>query len=132
MSPSEAELEILQVLWQLEPATVREVHDQVAAQREVGYTTTQKQMQRMVEKGFIAQHKTGRSHTFTALLRENQVKGSVFRRMVDTVFKGSSMELLLHALGDSDPSEEELAALEQWLEAKKQADADPDDNRSHS
>ncbi len=130
MSPSDAELEILQVLWQIQPATVREVHDRIAAQREVGYTTTQKQMQRMVEKGFLAQHKTGRSHTFTALLREKQVKGSLFRRMVDTVFKGSSMELVLHALGDSDPSEEELEALEQWLQAKKQDDSDHDDTPS--
>jgi len=118
-TPTEAELEILQVLWEQEPTTVRNIHEQIATQREVGYTTILKQMQRMVDKGFVAQHKTGKSHTYTALIRDKQVKKSLFNRLVDTAFKGSKSELLLHALGEDSTSEAELEALEQWLASQK-------------
>ncbi|MEM9984940.1 MAG: BlaI/MecI/CopY family transcriptional regulator, partial [Bacteroidota bacterium] len=103
-----------------EPTTVRFIHEQISAKREVGYTTILKQMQRMVEnKGFVAQHKTGKSHTYTALIRDKQVKKSLFNRLVDTAFKGSKSELLLHALGEDSTSEAELEALEQWLSSQK-------------
>ncbi|TAE55018.1 MAG: BlaI/MecI/CopY family transcriptional regulator [Bacteroidetes bacterium] len=117
--PSEAELEILQILWEHEPATVRFVHEHLSSKKEVGYTTTLKQMQRMTEKQLIRQHKTGKSHEFTALVRQNQIKGNLYRRLVDGVFQGSAMGLVLHALGQDEPSPEELAALEQWLAEKK-------------
>ncbi len=119
MSPSEAEIEILQVLWQHGRCTVRFIHEQVSQRREVRYTTTLKQLQRMVEKHFVQQHKTGKSHEYTALLPEQDVKGSLVQRLVNTAFKGSTADLLLHALGDSDPSEDELDALEKWLEKKR-------------
>lgn len=119
MSPSDAEIEILQVLWQHGRCTVRFIHEQVAQRREVGYTTTLKQMQRMAEKGFVQQHKTGKSHEYTALLPEQEVKGSLVQRLIDTAFKGSTADLLLHALGGKSPSEDELDALEKWLEEKR-------------
>ncbi len=117
--PSEAEIEILQILWEHQPATVRFVHEQLSLKKEVGYTTTLKQMQRMTEKGLIVQHRTGKSHEFTAVIKENQVKGNLFQKLVDTAFQGSPMDLVLHALGKAEPSPEELNDLEAWLEARK-------------
>jgi predicted transcriptional regulator len=118
-TPTEAELEILQFLWKHAPATVRQVHEALAQTKQVGYTTTLKQMQRMTEKGFIAQHKTGKSHEYTAILQESAVQGSLLQHLVEIAFKGSTTDLLLRALGDDAPGEEELAALEAWLAAQK-------------
>ena len=118
--PSEAQLEILQILWEHEPATVRFVHEVLSSKKEVGYTTILKQMQRMKEKGLIeAVSQQGKSHEFKSLVKENKIKNTLFNQFKENVFKGSAMELVMHALGDSKPSEEELAQLQQWLEAKK-------------
>ena len=125
MNPSDAELDILHVLWEHAPATVRFVHEQLQAKKDVGYTTTLKQMQRMTEKGLIAQHKTGRSHEYTPLVQAQEVKKSLFRQLLDTAFQGSAMELVMHALGEESPSEAELDALEQWLQAQKSTPEDP-------
>lgn len=118
--PSEAQLEILQILWEHQPATVRFVHEQLSQKKEVGYTTVLKQMQRMTEKGLIAAvSQEGKSHKFEALVKESKIRKTLFTQFKENVFKGSAMELVMHALGDSKPSEEELAQLQQWLEAKK-------------
>jgi len=122
MTPSGGEIEILQVLWQHGRCTVRFIHEQIASQRQVGYTTVLKQIQRMAEKGLVEQHKSGKSHQYTARLPEQDVKGSLVQRLIDTAFQGSTADLLLHALGDSEPSEDELDALEKWLEEKRKRD----------
>lgn len=118
--PSDAELEILQILWDIQPATVREVHEVLATRKEVGYTTTLKQMQRMYEKkGLLTRNTTGKHHTFSSTLPESRVRGTVLSRLAASAFKGSAMSLAMHALGQSEPSREDLDALEQWLEAKR-------------
>lgn len=118
--PSEAQLEILQILWEFQPATVRLVHEQLSKLKSVGYTTVLKQMQRMTEKGLIkAVSQKGKSHEFEALVKESKIKKTLYKQFKNNVFKGSAMDLVMHALGDSKPSEEELAQLQQWLENKK-------------
>ena len=119
-NPSDAELEILQVLWDIQPATVREVHEVLARTKEVGYTTTLKQMQRMHEnKGLLIRVEDGKSHLYSSALPERSIRGNVLSRLADSAFKGSAMSLAMHALGQSQPSEEDLEALEKWLEAKR-------------
>ncbi len=122
--PSEAEIEILQVLWQHGQSTVREIHELLDTKRKVGYTTTLTQVQRMVKKNFVEQHRSGKSHTFTALLSEEDVQGTLVQRLVDTAFKGSTANLLMHALGKGNPNQGELEALEAWLEAKRNEETD--------
>ena len=117
--PSEAQLEILQVLWEHEPATVRFVHEKLCETKDVQYTTTLKQIQRMEEKGMLSAEKSGKSYLYSTKLRESQVKKSMFNRLVDSTFKGSAMDLVMHALGQAKPSDDELEALRKWLEAKK-------------
>lgn len=118
--PSEAQLEILQILWEYQPSTVRFVHEQLSKFKKVGYTTVLKQMQRMTEKGLIkAINQHGKSHEFQAMVKKSKIQNTLFNQFKENVFKGSSMELVMHALGDSKPSEEELAQLQKWLEEKK-------------
>ena len=120
--PSDSQLEILQVLWEHEPATVRFIHEKLCKTRDLQYTTTLKQIQRMTEKGMVKAEKSGRSYEYTTLIKEKQVKKSLINRLADGAFKGSAMELALHALGQSKPTEDELDQLRAWLEEKKKED----------
>ena len=120
--PSEAQLEILQVLWENEPATVRFVHEKLSQIKEVQYTTTLKQVQRMVEKDMLIAEKSGKSYLYSTKIKESQVKKSMFNRLLDGTFKGSAMDLVMHALGNTKPSEDELNELRKWLDAKKKGE----------
>ncbi|MEL6625311.1 MAG: BlaI/MecI/CopY family transcriptional regulator [Bacteroidota bacterium] len=119
MTPSDAELDILRVIWANEPISVREVHEAISAQKDVGYTTTLKQMQRMVEKGLVQRTGSGKKHSYQAIIRENEVQTSLFDRLKNAAFKGSAIDLALHALGQSQPTEDELTQLEEWLQQKR-------------
>lgn len=116
--PTEAELEILQVLWEHEPTTVRVVHDQISTRRNIGYTTILKQMQRMTDKGMITAKKEGKTNVFRTKVKETEVQNTLFNRLLSTAFKGSAMDLVMHALGGTKTSEDEIEQLRKWLENK--------------
>ena len=80
--PTDSELEILQVLWQKNGATVREVNDQLNDQREVGYTTTLKMMQLMLEKGLLSRQEDNRSHTYYAAVTENDTQNLLLNKFL--------------------------------------------------
>lgn len=122
--PSEGELEILQILWQHEPATVRFVHEQLSKSRDVGYTTTLKQMQRLHEKGILTRSEDGKTHLYSTTVPESEVQETLFKKMVNNVFKGSAIDLAMHALGSSNPSAKELRELEQLLQQMKKSKKD--------
>ncbi|MDX1938995.1 MAG: BlaI/MecI/CopY family transcriptional regulator [Saprospiraceae bacterium] len=122
--PSEGELEILQVLWQHEPATVRFVHEQLSKIKDVGYTTTLKQMQRLFEKGILKRSEEGKTHLYITTVREGEVQQTMFQRIVNNIFKGSAVDLALHALGNSNPSAEEIQELEELLQQMKKSKKD--------
>lgn len=122
--PSDAELEILQILWAHAPASVRFVHEQLSQHKHVGYTTTLKQMQRMYEKGMLTRQTEGKSHLYTPVLEKDEVQKNLFERLVDAAFGGSAMNLVMHALGQADTSREELAQLMAFLENQKKEKED--------
>lgn len=120
--PTESELEILQFLWEKGTATVREVNEALNENRDtpLGYTTTLKQMQRMYEeKKVLSRTGKGRSHQYHAAIQEDDIQQQLFDRLLDTAFKGSAMDMVMHALGHEQVSESELDELQQWLDSKK-------------
>lgn len=119
--PSEGELEILQALWEEEPATVRQVHEKLSTIKDVGYTTTLKQMQRLHEKGILSRTETGKTHLYATTVKEDEVQQTIFQKMVNNVFKGSAIDLAMHALGNSEPSEAELRELEKLIQQMKKS-----------
>lgn len=119
--PTEAELEILQVLWQHGSHTVRFVNDQLNQKREVGYTTTLKWLQLMLEKGLVVREAGGKPHTYRAAVREEETQGQLLDRFVDSAFGGSALKLVLRALGRGQTSREEMAQIREVL---KQMDLD--------
>lgn len=126
--PSEGELEILKVLWQHEPATVRFVHEQLSHHKDTGYTTTLKQMQRLLEKGMLSRAEKGKMHLYLTTLPEAEVRMSMLQKMVQNVFKGSAVDLAMEALGSSRPSAAEIHELEQLIQEMKKS---TDDDAAH-
>ncbi len=114
--PTEAELEILQILWRHGPSTVRFVNEQLQSIREVGYTTTLKMMQLMAQKHLLARVEDQRSHVYRPLLKQDQVQNRLVHKLVQAAFSGSTMNLVLQALGNHQPSSEEIEQLRQYLD----------------
>ncbi len=115
--PSEAELEILQILWEIEPATVRSIHERIAAAgKEVGYTTVLKQIQRLTEKGALEKEVVEGSHLYRALVKETDVKQELAGKVMRTAFGGSALQMVMHALGHDKAKPEELQELKKWLD----------------
>ncbi len=116
---TEAELEILNILWAHGPATVRDVHDILALKKDAGYTTTLKQMQVMLEKQLVSREATGKTHVYTAVPNQQQTQKQIVQRMIDSVFNGSAMQMVLQALGNHKPSKAELEMIQEYLDKKK-------------
>ena len=106
--PTESELEILSILWNKGPSTVREVNDEMNHSKNVGYTTTLKLMQIMAEKGMVAREMDGRQHIYHAIARQEDAQVRMLDRLLQTAFGGSASKLVLQALGNHKTSEEEL------------------------
>lgn len=120
--PTDAELEILQVLWQHQPCSVRFIHEQlIESGKDVAYTTILKTMQRMSEnkKGLVNRHKEGKTHYYKAIPEEAAIQQSLFQRLKNTAFKGSAMKMIMHALGQEKASPEELAEIQDFLDKQR-------------
>ena len=113
--PTEAELEILHILWQHGSATVRQVHDQLADGREVGYTTTLKNMQNMAQKALLRRDDTQRSHVYTAAIRQEDTQRMLLDRFLATTFGGSASRLVMQALGHQKTTPEELQQIKDLI-----------------
>lgn len=122
--PSEVELEILQILWEHQPTTVRLVHEKICEKREVGYTTVLTFLQRMTKKKMVKRFKQGKTHYYQAVPKEAEVQQTLFQKLLNTAYKGSAMKMVMHALGQKQVDSEELEALQAWLKAKKQQSDD--------
>ena len=116
MKPTESELEILQVLWERGPSTVRQVNEQLSQAKEVGYTTTLKLMQIMHEKVLLSRTEEGRYHVYQALVSEEETQRHLLDRFVDTAFRGSAMKLVMQALGNQKATANELDELRRLLD----------------
>jgi BlaI family penicillinase repressor len=113
--PTESELEILQVLWQHGPSTVRFANDQLSQKREVGYTTTLKLLQLMLDKGLVLREDDSKTHVYRAAVREEETQGLLLDRFVDATFGGSAGKLVMQALGNHPTSADELAQIRSLL-----------------
>lgn len=109
--PTDSELEILQVLWAHGPDTVRNVNEAISKRHKVGYTTTLKLMQIMVEKGLLERQTDSRVHIYKASIGESETREMLLDRIVETAFGGSAMKLVMQALGNHKASSEELQEI---------------------
>ncbi|HLY71293.1 MAG TPA: BlaI/MecI/CopY family transcriptional regulator [Puia sp.] len=116
IEPTKSELEILQILWQHGPATVRFVNEQLNEQkRAVQYTSTLKLMQIMSEKGILKRDETNMKHVYTPAMEEQKTKSYLLERFVDSMYNGSASSLLMQLLGNKKTSKKELQAIKDLL-----------------
>ena len=113
--PTEAELAILHILWQTGPATVRQVHERLAENRDVGYTTTLKNMQNMAHKRLLHRDDTQRSHVYTAAIRQEDTQRVLLDRFLASAFGGSASRLVMQALGQQKTTPEELQQIKDLI-----------------
>ncbi len=114
--PTESELEILKILWESGPSTVRFVNGKLAIKKEVGYTTTLKLMQIMSEKGLVSRNEEDRTHIYSAISQEKETKTLILDKMVDSIFGGSATKLVMQVLGNKKTTIEELRELREYLD----------------
>ena len=110
--PTEAELELLRVLWQHGDCTVRQVHESLARDNPVAYTTVLTTLQIMHQKGLVKRDESERAHVYAATLSQRRAQKRFLGKLLHRVFEGSSTELVMQALGSGKPaSAEELAMI---------------------
>lgn len=113
--PTKTELDVLQVLWQYGPSTVRFVHDKLNEQKEAVYTSTLKLMQLMKEKGMLDRDESSMKHIYSAAMEEKKVKNTMLNRFVDTMYNGSAGDLMVAVLGNDKTSAEDLQKIRDLL-----------------
>ena len=109
--PTDSELEILHILLENGPSSVRYINDMLNERRDVGYTTTLKLMQIMNEKGLVKRDTAAKTHIYIAVAKENDTKNNLVNEFVNVAFHGSAMNLVMQALGNTKSSPEELEDL---------------------
>jgi predicted transcriptional regulator len=115
-SPTDAELEILRVLWDRGPSTVREIHDAISPVKAIGYTTVLKQMQVMHQKGLLSRSERFRSHVYEAAKSRIQTQRQLATSILHQVFDGSARGLLQSALAGRKVDAAELQEIRELLE----------------
>ena len=113
--PTDAELEILNVMWSLGACTVRQVHETMSQNRDLGYTTILKQMQVMFDKGLVTRDDSQRSHVYRARQKEQTTQRMLLTDLMSRAFGGSTEKLVMQALSAKKASKEELAEIRRLL-----------------
>jgi len=114
--PTDSELEILSILWRHGPSTVRFVNDKMNQTRKVGYTTTLKIMQIMLDKQLVTRNEKGKSHIYSAFIEENAIQKRLINKILDSAFGGSASKLVMQILGDHSASSKEIEEIRNLLD----------------
>ena len=115
--PTEAELEILTVLWSIGPATVRAIHDAINQRRTAQYSTVLKFLQIMADKGLVRRDEAQRAHIYEAARPREWTQRQLAGDLLERAFSGSAKALLIGALSARKATKQELAELRKWLDA---------------
>ena len=114
--PTDAELEILKVLWRRGPSTVREVFETFGESKTTGYTTVLKLMQIMADKGLVTRDETSRTHVYEAKFGRDETQRQLVTDLVERAFGGSAAALVMQALNSHPTTPEELVEIEQLIQ----------------
>ena len=118
IKPTDSELEILQLLWQHGPLSVRTINEmlnELSGNNSIGYTTTLKIMQIMYEKGILKRNTDQRSHIYEAALKENETQQNLLSEFLDATYRGSASTLVMQALGTHKASDAELQMIKNFI-----------------
>ena len=108
---TEAELQVLKILWEQSPSHVKSVHERLNKKKHTGYTTTLKIMQIMAQKALLSVDKSARQHVYTPILEQQEVQKSRLSRFLENTFGGSASSLVMQLLSHEDLTEKELQEI---------------------
>lgn len=114
--PTEVELQILRIIWDLGPSPVREIHARLEAEKGTNYSTTVKMLSVMLHKGLVTRTEGQRPHIYRATVSRAAAGQQMVRDLIDKVYEGSAASLVLQALSSSRPSSEEIEEVRQFLD----------------
>ena len=113
--PTDAELRVLRLLWRRGPSTVRDVHEELYRNTDVGYTTTLKLLQNMLSKGMVKRREDEPQHVYAAAVSEDRTLNDLVRRWADNTFEGSPLALAMRALEVKRLTPQELDSLKELV-----------------
>lgn len=116
LTPTQTELEILNILWEQGECRVQDVHERLNKLRPIGYTSTLKSMQVMAQKGLLDRRLEGRSHVYFPTIQEDVTKNKLLTRFIESTFRGSKSKLVVQLLGNNKVSQEEIDEIKTFLE----------------
>ena len=119
--PTEAELELLRILWEKEPATVRDIYDVLNLKRPSGYTTVLKMLQIMTAKGLVTRDEASRAHLYRSSISQDAMQSKILKDLSVRLFSGSAAQLALHALAMEPASAGELDEIRALIERRTSA-----------
>src|SRR5262245_48124041 len=114
--PTEVELAILRILWELGPSPVREIHKRLEVDRGTNYSTTVKMLSVMLGKGLVRRDERAQPQVYRPVLSRTQAGKRMLRQLVERVYRGSTMSLVVQALSSSKASKEELDEVRKLLD----------------
>jgi predicted transcriptional regulator len=114
--PTAAELEILRIVWAIEPCTVGDVHARLVAEKGTNYSTTMKMLSLMLGKGLLVRDERASPHRYRARLTRNKARRSMLGDLIEKVYEGSAMGVALQALSHSRATPEEIAEARALLD----------------
>jgi len=124
IQPTPAELEILDILWELKKSTVREVFEEIGKRKPTTYTTVLKTMQIMQEKGLVVRDETEKAHVYRPKHSQRQTQTTLVGSLLEKAFRGSALSLVQHVLETKPATGDELAAIRRMID---EAEAKRDD-----
>jgi BlaI family penicillinase repressor len=117
--PTETELELLRILWETEPATVRDIYDKFNEDRPSGYTTILKLLQIMTAKGLVVRDEASRAHVYRAAISQDAMQSKILKDLSMRLFSGSAAQLALHALAMEPANQNDLDEIRALIERKR-------------
>jgi predicted transcriptional regulator len=117
--PTEGELELLRILWDRGPSTVRDLHQEINAKRALGYTSVLKLLQIMTEKGLVEREESGKAHIYHPAASQNETQDQLLRDISQRLFAGSAAQLAMHALSLDPVNDHDLEALRTLIDQKR-------------
>lgn len=117
--PTEGELELLRILWERGPSTVRDIHQDLNSRRPLGYTSVLKLLQIMTDKGLVEREESGKAHVYHPAASQNETQDQLVRDISERLFAGSAAQLAMHALALEPVNEHDLDALRTLIDLKR-------------
>ena len=114
--PTEVELQILRIIWDLGPSPVRDIHGRLEADKGTNYSTTVKMLSVMLQKGLVTRTEDQRPHVYRAVVSRATAGKRMVKDLIEKVYEGSATSLALQALSSRKPSQDEIAEVRRFLD----------------